>query len=52
MNGTSGVFVTGLSPRLALTIFSNQTALPATVSSVFMIVWIIRLAFKERRPME
>ena len=40
----------GIAGGLALTLFSQETALPATVSSVFMIVYIIWLDFKKRGP--
>jgi len=39
---------TGLAAGLALTLFGEQTALPATVSTVFMIVYVIWLSFKQR----
>ena len=42
----------GIAGGLALTLFSQKTALPATVSSVFMIVYIIWLDFKKRPPVE
>ena len=42
----------GIAGGLALTLFSRKTALPATVSSVFMIVYIIWLDFKKRPPVE
>ena len=38
----------GLAGGLALALFSKQTALPATVSSIFMITYIIYLEFKKR----
>jgi bile acid:Na+ symporter, BASS family len=38
----------GIAGGLALTLFSQKTTLPATVSSVFMIVYIIWLDFKKR----
>jgi len=38
----------GLAGGLALTLFGNKTALPATVSTVFMIVYIIWLQLKLR----
>ncbi len=38
----------GLAAGLALTLFSKESALPATVSAVFMIVYIIWLEFKSR----
>jgi len=39
---------TGLAAGLALALFSDQTAIPATVSTIFMIVYIIWLSFKRR----
>jgi BASS family bile acid:Na+ symporter len=39
----------GLAGGLALFLFSKQTAIPATVSTVFMFVHIIWLRFKSRR---
>jgi bile acid:Na+ symporter, BASS family len=42
----------GIAGGLALTLFSQKTALPATVSSVFMIVYIIWLDFKKRGAAE
>lgn len=39
----------GLAGGLALTLFNKKTALPATVSTVFMVVYIIWLQFKQRR---
>ena len=38
----------GLAGGLALALFSKQTALPATVSAIFMITYIIYLEFKKR----
>lgn len=38
----------GLAAGLSLTLFSRQTALPATVSTIFLIVYIIWLGFKKR----
>jgi len=38
----------GLAGGLALALFSKKTSVPATVSSVFMIVYIIWLQFKRR----
>jgi BASS family bile acid:Na+ symporter len=38
----------GLAGGLALALFSEKTSVPATVSSVFMIVYIIWLQFKRR----
>lgn len=42
----------GIAGGLALTLFSRKTALPATVSSVFMIIYIIWLDSKKRRAGE
>lgn len=39
---------TGLAAGLALTLFGDKTALPATVSTIFMIVYIIWLSLKGR----
>jgi BASS family bile acid:Na+ symporter len=39
----------GIAGGLALTLFSKKTAIPAAVSSVFMIVYIIWLDFEKRR---
>jgi len=39
----------GLAGGMALALFSETTSIPATVSSVFMIVYIIWLEFKKRR---
>jgi BASS family bile acid:Na+ symporter len=39
----------GLAGGIALTLFDKQTALPATVSTVFMIVYVIWLNFKSRK---
>jgi BASS family bile acid:Na+ symporter len=39
----------GLAGGLALTLFSKKTALPATVSTIFMVVYIIWLQLKLRR---
>ena len=39
----------GIAGGLALALFSNKTAIPAAVSSVFMIVYIIWLDFEKRR---
>jgi bile acid:Na+ symporter, BASS family len=39
----------GLAGGLALVLFSKQTAIPATVSTVFMFVYIVWLEFKSRR---
>ncbi len=38
----------GLAGGLALALFSNRTAVPATVSVIFMIVYIVWLGFKRR----
>ena len=38
----------GLAGGLALTLFSRKTALPATVSAIFMITYIVYLQFKKR----
>jgi BASS family bile acid:Na+ symporter len=39
---------TGLAAGLALALFGQKTAVPATVSTIFMIVYIIWLSFKQR----
>jgi BASS family bile acid:Na+ symporter len=39
----------GLAAGLSLALFSEQTAVPATVSSIFLIIYIIWLGFKKRR---
>ena len=39
----------GIAGGLALALFSKNTAIPATVSTVFMIVYIIWLGFEKRR---
>ena len=39
----------GLAGGLALALFSKQTALPATVSAIFMFIYIVWLGFKVRR---
>ena len=39
---------TGLAAGLALTLFNEKTAVPATVNAIFMIVYIIWLSFKKR----
>jgi BASS family bile acid:Na+ symporter len=38
----------GLAAGLSLALFSKQTALPATVSTIFLIIYIIWLGFKKR----
>ncbi|HUS89006.1 MAG TPA: hypothetical protein VMW91_06495 [Desulfosporosinus sp.] len=40
----------GLAGGLALALFGKQTALPATVSTIFMFIYIVWLGFKVRRP--
>ena len=40
---------TGLAAGLALALFGDRTALPATVSTIFMIVYIVWLGFKQRK---
>jgi bile acid:Na+ symporter, BASS family len=40
---------TGLAAGLALTLFGDKTALPATVSTIFMIVYIIWLSLKGKK---
>ena len=39
---------TGLAAGLALALFSEKTAVPATVSTIFMIVYIIWLSLQQR----
>lgn len=39
---------TGLAAGLALTLFSEKTAVPATISTIFMLVYIIWLSVKQR----
>ena len=39
----------GLAGGLALALFGKQTALPATVSTMFMFIYIVWLGFKVRR---
>lgn len=39
----------GLAGGLALALFGKQTALPATVSTIFMFIYIVWLGFKVRR---
>ena len=38
----------GLAAGLSLTLFTERTAIPATVSAVFLIIFIIWLSFKKR----
>jgi BASS family bile acid:Na+ symporter len=40
---------TGLAAGLALTLFSERTAVPATISTIFMLVYFIWLSVKQRR---
>ncbi len=40
---------TGLAGGLALALFSERTALPATITTFFMLVYVIWLSFQERR---
>jgi predicted Na+-dependent transporter len=40
---------TGLAAGLALALYGDRTALPATVSTIFMIVYIVWLGFKQRK---
>ena len=40
----------GLAGGMALSLFSERTSVPATISSVFMLVYIIWLGVKIRRP--
>jgi len=40
---------TGLAAGLALALFGDRTALPAAVSTIFMIVYIVWLGFKQRK---
>jgi BASS family bile acid:Na+ symporter len=39
---------TGLAAGLALTLFTKKTAVPATISTIFMLVYIIWLSFRQR----
>jgi len=39
---------TGLAAGLALTLFSEKTAVPATVTTIFMLVYMIWLSFRQR----
>jgi bile acid:Na+ symporter, BASS family len=39
---------TGLAAGLALSLFSEKTALPATITTIFMLVYIIRLSLRQR----
>jgi BASS family bile acid:Na+ symporter len=39
---------TGLAAGLALALFSEKTAVPATISTIFSLVYFIWLSFKQR----
>jgi BASS family bile acid:Na+ symporter len=39
---------TGLAAGLALSLFSDQTAVPATITTIFMLVYMIRLSIQRR----
>ena len=39
---------TGLAAGLALSLFSDQTAVPATITTIFMLVYMIRLSLRQR----
>jgi BASS family bile acid:Na+ symporter len=39
---------TVLAAGLALTLFTKKTAVPATISTIFMLVYIIWLSFRQR----
>jgi len=39
---------TGLAAGLALSLFSEKTAVPATVTTIFMLVYMIRLSIRQR----
>jgi BASS family bile acid:Na+ symporter len=39
---------TGLAAGLALSLFSDKTAVPATVTTIFMLVYMIRLSIRQR----
>jgi hypothetical protein len=39
---------TGLAAGLALTLFSEKTAGPATISTIFMLVYMIWLSVRQR----
>jgi BASS family bile acid:Na+ symporter len=41
----------GIAGGLALALFSKKTAIPAAVSRVFMIIYIIWIDFKKRQPL-
>ena len=38
---------TGLAAGLALSLFSEKTAVPATITTIFMLVYMIRLSFRQ-----
>jgi BASS family bile acid:Na+ symporter len=38
---------TGLAAGLALSLFSQKTAVPATITTIFMLVYMIRLSFRQ-----
>jgi BASS family bile acid:Na+ symporter len=40
---------TGLAAGLALTLFSQKTAVPATITTIFMLVYMIWLSIRQRR---
>jgi BASS family bile acid:Na+ symporter len=39
---------TGLAAGLALSLFSEKTAVPATITTIFMLVYMIRLSIRQR----
>jgi BASS family bile acid:Na+ symporter len=39
---------TGLAAGLALSLFSDKTAVPATITTIFMLVYMIRLSIRQR----
>jgi BASS family bile acid:Na+ symporter len=39
---------TGLAAGLALSLFSDKTAVPATITTIFMLVYMIRLSLRQR----
>jgi BASS family bile acid:Na+ symporter len=39
---------TGLAAGLALSLFSEKTAVPATITTIFMLVYMIRLSLRQR----
>ncbi len=44
----TGLNVLGLAAGLALSLFSDQTAVPATVTTIFMLVYMIWLSIRRR----